>query len=114
MSTSASALTAADQRPGAAILRDSAGAPAAIVIVSRDPGAREILHRELAKRYGGDYQIVVCGRPTKLAARLRDLLAAGVPVALVLGGVGARDRDGIEVLAEVRAIDPRAVRVAAV
>jgi thioredoxin reductase len=114
MSTSAGAVTAADQQLGAAILRDTAGAPAAIVIVSRDPGAREILHRELSKRYGGDYQIVACGQPAELAARLRDLRAAGLPVALVIGGVGAQDPDGIEVLAAVRATDPAALRVAAV
>jgi thioredoxin reductase (NADPH) len=114
MSTSAGAVTAADHQPGAAILSDSAGAPAAIVIVSRDPGAREILHRELSKRYGGDYQIVACGQPAELAARLRDLRAAGLPVALVIGGVGAQDPDGIEVLAAVRATDPAALRVAAV
>jgi hypothetical protein len=33
---------------------------------------------------------------------------------LVRGAVGAKDPDGVEVLAAVRAIDPRAVRVAAV
>ena len=45
---------------------------------------------------------------------MRDLRAAGLPVALVIGEVGPQDRDGIEVLAAVRAIDPAAVRVAAV
>ena len=39
---------------------------------------------------------------------------AGLPVALVIGGVGAQDPDGIEVLAAIRAIDPTALRVAAV
>jgi thioredoxin reductase len=38
---------------------------------------------------------------------------AGTPVALVIGGVGAADPDGIEVLAPVRAIDRTVVRVAA-
>ena len=45
---------------------------------------------------------------------MRDLRAAGLPVALVIGGVGGQDRDGIEVLSAVRAIDPTALRVAAV
>ena len=45
---------------------------------------------------------------------MQDLLAAGLPVALVIGEVGAQDPDGIEVLAAVRAIDPTALRVAAV
>ena len=68
------------------------GPQAAIVIVCREPGAREILHRELSKRYGADYQIVACGRPAELAAWMRDLRTAGLPVALVIGGVGGQDR----------------------
>src|SRR5262249_32140633 len=81
-------------------------------VVCREPGAREILHRELSKRYGADYQIVVCARPAELAPWMRDLRAAGLPVALVIGGVGAQDPDGIEVLAAMRSIDPTALRVA--
>src|SRR5690348_14066614 len=114
MSTSTGAAAAAPGELGAAVRGDAAGARAAIVIVSRDAGIREVLYRELAKRYGGDYQIVVCSRPAELAPWLRDLRAAGVPVALVIGGVGAQDPRGVEVLAAVRAIDPRAVQVAAV
>ena len=84
------------------------------MVVCRDAGAREILHRELSKRYGADYQIVVCSRPAELAPWMRDLRAAGLPVALVIAGVGAHDPDGVEVLSAVRAIDPTALRVAAV
>jgi len=73
-----------------------------------------MLHRELSKRYGADYHIVVCDRSGELTAWMRDLRAAGLPVALVIGGVGAQDRDGIDVLAAVRSIDPAALRVAAV
>jgi thioredoxin reductase (NADPH) len=93
---------------------DDAGTQAAIVIVCREPGAREILQRELSKRYGADYQILACGRPGELPSWMRDLRAAGLPVALVIGAVGGQDRDGIEVLAAIRAIDPTALRVAAV
>jgi hypothetical protein len=92
----------------------AAGSRAAIVVVCRDRGAREVLHRELSKRYGSDYQVVVCGRPAELAPWMRDLAAAGLPVAMVIGGVGAQDPDGVEVLAGIRAIDPTALRVAAV
>ena len=113
MTASAGAATAAQEGPGAAVPGETAGAQAAIVIVSGDPGAREILHQELSKRYGTDYQIVACARPGELESWMRDLRAAGLPVALVIGGVGAADPDGIEVLAAVRAIDPRALRVAA-
>ena len=93
---------------------ETAGPQAAIVIVCRETGAREILTWELSKRYGADYQIAVCDGPAEVGAWIRDLAAAGLPVALVIGGVGAQDPDGIEVLAAVRAIDPAALRVAAV
>jgi thioredoxin reductase len=93
---------------------DAGGAQAAIVVACRDAEARETLNRELSKRYGADYQIVVCGQPAELELRMRDLLDAGTPVALVIGGVGAQDTDGIEVLAAIRAMDPTVSRVAAV
>jgi thioredoxin reductase (NADPH) len=114
MTASAGAATAAPEELGAAVRSETVETQAVIVIVSRDPGAREILHGELSKRYSADYQIVVCDQPAELAPWMRDLRAAGLPVALVIGGVGAQDPDGIEVLAAVRAIDPTALRVAAV
>jgi hypothetical protein len=114
MSASAGATTAAHDQLVAAVRGEPAGAQAAIVIVGGEPGGQEILHRELSKRYGADYQIVACGRPADMAPWIRDLRAAGLPVALVIGGVGAQDPDGIEVLAAVRLIDPTALRVAAV
>lgn len=114
MSASAGTAITAYQEPGAAVLSEATEAQAAIVVVSRESGSREILHREMSKRYSADYQIVACGQPAELAARMRDLRAAGLPVALVIGGVGAQDPDGIEVLAAARDIDPAALRVAAV
>ena len=114
MTASAGVATAPYEELAAAVRGETAGAQAAIVIVCREPNARAILNRELSKRYGADYQIVVCDRPAELAPWMRDLGAAGLPVALVIGGVGAQDPDGIEVLTAVRAIDPTALRVAAV
>ena len=114
MTAPAGVAAAADEGLAAAGPGEAAGAQAAIVIVGSEPGGREILHRELSKRYGEDYQIVACGRPAELAPWMRDLRAAGLPVAMVIGAVGAQDPDGIEVLAGIRAIDPTALRVAAV
>jgi thioredoxin reductase len=114
MTASAGAAAAAHEGLAAAVRGETAGAQAAIIIVSREPAAREILRRELSKRYGADYQIVICGRPADVEPWIRDLLKAGLPVALVIGGVGRQDPDGIEVLAAIRAIDPTALRVAAV
>ncbi|HZZ55201.1 MAG TPA: hypothetical protein VFE26_13065, partial [Trebonia sp.] len=87
---------------------------AAIVIVGRNASERETLNRELSGRYGVDYRIVVCDEPAELESLTRKLLQAGTPVALVIGGVGEADPDGIEVLAQIRAIDPTVLRVAAV
>jgi thioredoxin reductase len=114
MTASAGAAAAAYEGLTAAVHGETAGAQAVIVIVSREPGAREIIRRELSKRYGTDYQVVECGRPAELAPWMRDLRKGGLPVALVIGGVGAQDRDGIEVLSAVRRINPTALRVAAV
>src|SRR5579872_3001494 len=58
MSTSAGVAAAAAERPAAAVRSEAAAAQAAIVLVSREPGALEILHRELSKRYGADYQVL--------------------------------------------------------
>jgi thioredoxin reductase (NADPH) len=91
-----------------------AAVQAAIVLACREPGVREILRRELTKRYSADYQILVCDQPAELATWMRGRLAAGLPVALVIGEVGAQDSDGIEVLSAIRAIDPTALRVAVV
>ena len=114
MTASAGFASAPCEELAAAAPGESAEAHAAIVVVSGEAGAREVLRRELCKRYGADYQIVVCDRPAGLEPWMRDLRAAGLPVALVIGGVGAQDRDGLAVLAGVRRIDPTALRVAAV
>jgi thioredoxin reductase len=114
MTASAGVAAVAYEGPAAAGRGEPAGPQAAIVVVCREPGFRKILHQELSKRYGADYQIVVCDRPAELAPWMRDLRAAGLPVALVIAAVDAKDRDGIEVLAGVRAVDPAALRVAAV
>src|SRR5215813_5234211 len=87
---------------------------AAIVVVDRDAGDRETLFRELTGRYGADYRIVLCAEPAELDRRMRELIAAGTLVALVIDGVSEANLDGLEGLAQVRAIDPTASRVAAV
>ena len=89
-------------------------AAAAIMVVGRDADARHNLCQELTVRYGADYRIVVCDEPAELECRARDLLAGGIPIALVIGGVGVADPDGIEMLAAIGAIDRTVPRVAAV
>src|ERR1700744_6479708 len=90
MSASTGAAIAAHDGSAAAARGEVAGARAAIVIVGRDPSVREILHRELSRRYGADYQIVACDRSAELAPWIRDMRKAGLPVAMVIGVVGRR------------------------
>src|SRR2546430_7774149 len=106
MTASAAVAAASNEDLAAAVGGEPAGPQAAIVIVGRDSGAREILQREVSKRYGADYQIVVCSRPAELASWMRDLRAAGLPVALVIGGGGAQGRGGVEGGAAGRAPEP--------
>jgi thioredoxin reductase (NADPH) len=87
---------------------------AAIVIAGRDGSVRKSLCEELSGRYGMNYRIVVCDEPAVLEPVIRELLGDDMPVALVVGGVGETDPDGIEMLARVRGIDPTVSRVAAV
>src|SRR5256885_3622001 len=110
MTASAAVAAASNEDLAAAVGGEPAGPQAAIVIVGRDSGAREILQREVSKRYGADYQIVVCSRPAELASWMRDLRAAGLPVALVIGGVGGRGPGGIGGVCAGRAVDPAALR----
>jgi thioredoxin reductase len=114
MTATAGVAAATHEGLAAARSGEAEGAQAVIVIAGCEPGAREIVYRELSKRYGADYQIVVCDRPAELAPWMRDLRAAGLPVALVIAAVGAQDPDGIEVLAAIRSIDPTALRVATI
>src|SRR5580704_17770016 len=87
---------------------------AAIVVAGRDASEREALVLELAGRYGGDYRVVVCDEHAEPESVVRELLQAGAPVALVIGGVSETDPDGLEALARIRAIDRTVSRVAAV
>src|SRR5262245_49010501 len=105
---------AAGQQATAPTGSRAGGDRAAIVVVDRDADERETLSGELSKRYGADYSIVVCGDPADLDARMRELIAAGTPVALVIGGGVEAAPDGIEVLERVRTIDRTVSRVAAV
>jgi thioredoxin reductase len=98
-------------RPGTG--QDAAGR-AAIVVVSRDDAILRRVQRELTRRYGSDYQVVICDYPPGLAAQLQSLQAAGTPVALVVGGVSSESPDDIDVFAAVRPVEPTALRIAAV
>ncbi|SNS19362.1 thioredoxin reductase (NADPH) [Geodermatophilus pulveris] len=85
---------------------------AALVVVARDGGVRLATTRELERRYGADYLVVPAADPGRVAG----LLAAGgdPPVAVLLGGLGDADPDGLAVLRRLHGAHPGALAVAVV
>jgi thioredoxin reductase (NADPH) len=72
---------------------------AVLVVLTSDAELRESVVRELERRYGRDYAVV--------AADGREMAAAGIgeqdglPVAVLLGGLGGADPDGLTALREL-------------
>jgi thioredoxin reductase (NADPH) len=83
-------------------------------VAGRDAGARAALCEALSERYGAHYGVVLCERPSELESRMRELLAAGARVALVMLAVGRSDVGDIETLTALRALDATTSRVIAV
>jgi thioredoxin reductase (NADPH) len=85
-----------------------------IIAAGRDASARAALCAALSERYGAHYDLVVCGRTSELERRMRELLAAGTPVALVIVVIGRADVGDVETLGALRALDATTSRVVAV
>ncbi|MGY1605705.1 MULTISPECIES: FAD-dependent oxidoreductase [unclassified Geodermatophilus] len=85
---------------------------AALVVVTRDAGVRTATTRELERRYGSDYRIVSGADPAEAEAAMRA--AGDPPVAVLLGGLGDADPDGLDVLRACHGRYPGAVAVALV
>jgi thioredoxin reductase len=93
----------------------------AIVVVSRSESVRDLLYSELEARYSRDYAVHVFAAPDQALAALPPATASsdgdGSPdggVALLLVGFGGDDPDGLEVLTQLAAAWPSALRVPAV
>jgi thioredoxin reductase (NADPH) len=71
--------------------------PAALAVLTRDDGLRAAVSEELRRRYGADYPVIAAADPGALNAELARL---DLPVALLFGGVGDADPDGLAALRE--------------
>jgi thioredoxin reductase (NADPH) len=90
----------------------AAGPAPALLVVTRDDEVRARMCAELDRRYGRDFTVVACADPAAVPA---ELAARGEPpVAIVFGGLGSADPDGLAVLREVHAGRPSTVSVALV
>ncbi|WP_029433650.1 NAD(P)/FAD-dependent oxidoreductase [Blastococcus sp. URHD0036] len=87
-------------------------AAAALVVVTRDDDVRGRMCAELDRRYGRDFTVVACVEAASVAPELAT--RGDPPVAVVFGGLGDADPDGLADLRDLRAGRPATVAVALV
>jgi thioredoxin reductase (NADPH) len=83
---------------------------AAIVCAVADPSRDHHVERELRRRYGGDYDIVMCATAAEAADALGRLSASGQPVAIALADQSLPDLRGDEFFSDVATHFPDAKR----
>jgi DNA-binding NarL/FixJ family response regulator len=82
-----------------------------LMVVDDDPGSRGTLDGTLRRRYEPDYLVISEASPAGALSRLRQLRAAGGPVAVVMAASAMTAASAAEFLAEARTIAPGAKRV---
>ncbi|MGX5357647.1 FAD-dependent oxidoreductase [Kocuria sp. KH4] len=85
-----------------------------LLLSTSDPVSRDVLGDELRRRYGADYEVVVCADHGRARAVLGGLRRRGRAVALVVGCYGPADRGGLDLLRRAYADHPAAKRAVAV
>ena len=85
-----------------------------LLLATTDPTSREVLGSELRRRYGADYEVVVCAGYAHARAILEGLRRWDRPVALVIGYYGPDDREGLDFLRRAYQLHPAAKRAVAV
>ncbi|MDZ5663597.1 FAD-dependent oxidoreductase [Nocardioides sp. zg-1308] len=81
-----------------------------LLLATTDETSRGVLGSELRRRYGGDYEVVVCAEYAHARAVLEGLRRWGRQVALVIACYGPDDRDGIDFLRRAYSVHPSAKR----
>lgn len=85
-----------------------------MMLATTDAVSREVLGSELRRRYGTDYEVVVCADYQHARAVLEGLRRWGRTVALVIGYYGPEDREGLTFLRRAYGLHPAAKRAVAV
>jgi thioredoxin reductase (NADPH) len=85
-----------------------------MLLATTDAATREVIGSELRRRYGADYEVVVCADYAHARAVLEGLRRWGRQVALVIGCYGPADREGLDFLRRARGLQPAAKRAIAV
>jgi thioredoxin reductase (NADPH) len=84
-----------------------------LLLATTDETSRDVLGSELRRRYGGDYEVVVCADYSHARAVLEGLRRWGREVALVVACYGPDDRDGLDFLRRAYSLHPSAKRAVA-
>ncbi|HEX5918750.1 MAG TPA: FAD-dependent oxidoreductase [Nocardioides sp.] len=84
-----------------------------LLLATTDEVSRDVLGSELRRRYGGDYEVVVCAEYAHARAVLEGLRRWGRQVALVIAGYGPDDRGGLDFLRRAYSLHPSAKRAVA-
>lgn len=85
-----------------------------MLLATTDTISRDVMGGELRRRYGADYEVVVCADYAHARAILEGLRRWGRAVALVIGYYGPDDRQGLAFLRRAYDLHPAAKRAVAV
>ncbi|HEX6149582.1 FAD-dependent oxidoreductase [Nocardioides sp.] len=85
-----------------------------LLLATTDPTSREVLGSELRRRYGADYEVVVCADYAHARAILEGLRRWERPVAMIIGYYGPHDREGLDFLRRAYQLQPAAKRAVVV
>lgn len=85
-----------------------------LLLAAAGAASRSMLGDELRRRYGADYEVVVCAEHGHARSVLEGLREWGRQVALVIGCYGPDDRAGLDLLREVHRLHPTAKRAVSV
>ena len=81
-----------------------------LLLATTDETSRDVLESELRRRYGGEYEVVVCADYGHARAVLEGLRRWERQVALVIACYGPDDRDGLDFLRRAYSLHPSAKR----
>ena len=81
-----------------------------LLLATTDQMSRDVIGSELRRRYGGDYEVVVCADYAHARAVLEGLKRWGRQVALVVACFGPHDREGLDFLRRAYSLHPSAKR----
>ncbi|MDT0187491.1 FAD-dependent oxidoreductase [Microbacterium sp. ARD31] len=84
-----------------------------LLLATTDETSRDVIGGELRRRYGGDYEVVVCASYDHARAVLEGLRRWGRQVALVIACYGPDDRHGLDFLRRAYNLHPSAKRAIA-